>query len=132
MKTVRLNDLLAVRPPKQIYTGAEAGCRCGCHGNYFEPGTTGFTRALNRAKKLNPFVTLFDNHADLERERTVLQHEYDALADEKGEPHTIARNALDRQVEKCCDGTIRAVAMDDGGWIDISLGNNKTITLYYK
>lgn len=46
---------------KCAYTGREQGCRCGCHGNYFEPGTRGFTRALNKAYKLNPRVAIADN-----------------------------------------------------------------------
>lgn len=44
------------------YTGREHGCRCGCHGNYFDPGTRGFTRAVNKAKKLNFPVREYDKN----------------------------------------------------------------------
>lgn len=132
MKTCFLNDLIAVRPPVRVYTGLEEGCRCGCHGRYFESGSVGFARALNKAKKLNPLVRLYSNTNDLERDRLVLQHEYDAISAENAEPRSYARNALDRQVEQCWDGKVRCVAMDDAGWIDIALGNGKTITIYYK
>ena len=36
---------------KSIYTGRE-GCRCGCIGRYFEMGTIGHKRALNKFQKL--------------------------------------------------------------------------------
>lgn len=36
---------------KRIYTGRE-GCRCGCLGNYFEMGSIGYKRALNKFQRL--------------------------------------------------------------------------------
>lgn len=35
----------------RIYHGGDHVCRCGCAGTYFERGTTGFTRALNKLRK---------------------------------------------------------------------------------
>lgn len=45
----------------QAYTGHFLGCRCGCQGNYFERGSRGFTRALNKAYRLNPEIILCDD-----------------------------------------------------------------------
>ena len=112
MKTCFLNDLIADRHPVHVYTGLEEGCRCGCHGSYFEPGTVGFARALNKAKKLNPIVQTF---AKLEA-----GNELNA--------------AIAEQTNNEYDGIVRAVAAiaSDESWVDISLGNGKTITIYYK
>lgn len=35
----------------RIYHGLCNCCRCGCAGNYFEAGTVGFKRALNKIQK---------------------------------------------------------------------------------
>ena len=39
----------------RIYHGGDPVCRCGCAGKYFDRGTPGFTRALNKLKR--GFVT---------------------------------------------------------------------------
>lgn len=36
----------------RVYVGANNACRCGCKGVYHEPGSVGFKRALNKARKL--------------------------------------------------------------------------------
>lgn len=35
----------------RIYSGKENACRCGCAGRYFDRGTVGFTRAINKMKR---------------------------------------------------------------------------------
>ena len=35
-----------------VYSGQDEVCRCGCKGSYFPKGTVGFTRAVNRARKM--------------------------------------------------------------------------------
>lgn len=35
----------------RIYSGRENCCRCGCGGRYFDRGTVGFTRAINKMKR---------------------------------------------------------------------------------
>jgi len=35
----------------RIYSGRENCCRCGCGGKYFDRGTVGFTRAINKMKR---------------------------------------------------------------------------------
>ena len=97
--------------PKQIYTGREEGCRCGCHGKYFDEGTVGFARAKNKAFKINPTVFLCETD---------------------GELNCKAREVLDGAAK---DGQTRAYArVYDGkiAWIDIVLDGAplKTITLY--
>ena len=37
---------------KQIYSGQDQVCRCGCKGKYFEPGTVGFTMGVNKMRKM--------------------------------------------------------------------------------
>lgn len=60
MRTTKFNDLLVewggTERIEQIYTGSENACRCGCAGRYFEPGSKGFARALNKLTRLNPTV----------------------------------------------------------------------------
>lgn len=99
--------------PKQIYTGREEGCRCGCHGNYFDEGTVGFARARNKAFKINPTVFLCETDGEVNR---------------KG------REILDAVKE---DGKPRAYARATNGkivWIDIVLDGRypylNTITIY--
>ena len=62
MKLVKFRDIFGI--VENIYTGRESGCRCGCNGRYFDPGTTGFTRALNKIKKLNPTVKVVEANDD--------------------------------------------------------------------
>ena len=115
--TIHFNDLLANRTIHQIYTGLEAGCRCGCHGRYFEPGTIGFTRALNKALKLNPVVSETDN----------FQTSCRLLGEQQQDSNTCGGKVM--------TPAYRYQAPDSNGiteWIDISLGNGKTITLYLK
>ena len=97
----------------QVYTGREGGCRCGCHGNYFDKGTRGFNRALNRAFKLNPEVVLCDTYEEMGTESIAA---CDATAAD-GQPHAYAF-AHDGRIE----------------WVDLVLDGAyphlKTITLY--
>ena len=88
---------------ESIYTGRESGCRCGCLGNYFDPGTRGFTRALNKISRLDPMVKYIDDFSD----RADLNH---ALSEEH-EGHAVS---------------------DGREWIDLCLPNDRTITIYYK
>lgn len=46
--------------PCSIYVGAEFECRCGCKGKYHQTNTRGFTRALNRALKLDPILVEYN------------------------------------------------------------------------
>ena len=112
---IPFTTLLENRVIGRIYTGLEAGCRCGCHGRYFEPGTVGFTRALNKARKLNPIVTETDDYSvsgKLINEQTL--HDYDGK---------VTAHAY-RYANVGSDGVTE--------WIDICDGNGKTITLYLK
>ena len=47
----KLNDV------KKIYSGLDHCCRCGCGGNYYDRGTVGFKRILNKliAGKVIPY-----------------------------------------------------------------------------
>lgn len=73
MKTkIRLSSLISRKWVKQIYTGREEGCRCGCHGKYFNDGA-GFTRALNRAFKFDPMVTVCEDNADVNTEAVAVR-----------------------------------------------------------
>ena len=86
-----------------IYTGHESGCRCGCLGRYFEPGSVGFTRALNKITKINPDV------------------QYVSEGD--------TGNKINAALARIEPGT----AISDGEeWIDLCLPNDRTITVYYK
>lgn len=112
MTTTTLNLLLQNKEITKAYTGRENGCRCGCGGNYFDPGQKGFTRALNKAKKLDPLVKLYN------------------YFDDSGELNT----AIADQVKNEYDGEIHAVGTfgSTESWVDICCGNGKTITLYFK
>lgn len=115
--TISFEDFIRDFQIKQIYTGEENGCRCGCHGRYFDQGTVGFTRAKNKAFKLNPSVTVFGPESL---------------------PLEVA-TASTAQCSRSYDDTIEAIAKinekadSEGiiGWLDISLGNGKTITIYF-
>ena len=97
----------------QAYTGREFGCRCGCHGKYFEYGGIGFKRALNKAYRLNPEIVLCDNEDELNANASRIQDEVErGKRAPKG--FGLSRN-----------GRI--------AWIDIVLPDDshlKTITLY--
>lgn len=112
MTPIQLSLLLKDKTITQIYTGLESGCRCGCHGKYFNPGEKGFTRALNKAKDLDPIVDLYRD---------------DSFAD--------VNIALDKQIKHQYDGITTAVAseiVESNSWIDICTGNGKTITICYE
>lgn len=114
-KNILLSDILNTRRIVQIYTGSERGCRCGCKGNYFQEGSKGFSRAKNKALKLNPVVQISSSAEELQK-------------------------LITEQCENECNGKIQAIGVfyvqpdADGtaGWLDISLGNGKTITIYVK
>ena len=113
MNAIQLSLLLKDKTITQIYTGLERGCRCGCHGTYWKPGDKGFTRAFNKAKDLDPIVNVYA---------------FDESACNK---------ALEEHCQNDCDGLVRAVAQrgprpESESWIDISRGNGKTITIYFK
>ena len=112
MNAIQLSLLIKDKKIVTIYTGLEHGCRCGCNGHYFEPGDKGFTRALNKAKDLDPIVQTF------------------AKLDAGNELNA----AINEQTKNEYDGTVRAVAAiaSDESWVDISRGNGKTITIYWK
>lgn len=97
----------------EAYTGNFLGCRCGCHGNYFERGSRGFTRALNKAYRLNPEIILCDDENEL---------------------NVTAKRVEDDVDNGCCKA--KGFGFSYNGkikWIDIVLPSNtdlKTITLY--
>jgi len=51
MNMIKIN-FDALSKISRIYVGADNACRCGCKGTYHEPGSMGFKRALNKARKL--------------------------------------------------------------------------------
>ena len=113
MAEVKFSELIKKFEPKEIYTGLEEGCRCGCHGRYFKHGDVGFKRALNKAMKLDPTVQTFE--------------------------WTYEMSAATTKVRKGVrdDGTARAYAYlppdrPSAWWIDIVLDGRplKTITVY--
>lgn len=133
MNCIPLIELLRGRDlPTQIYTGLEHGCRCGCYGNYFERGSKGFSRAFNKALKLNPIVHAFADYAEMTADCDARQRQMNALMDEGIAAERIAYTELADQQKNEFDGTVRAIADEKGGWIDICLGNGKTITFCYK
>ena len=102
------------RPVAKIYTARGCGIHCGCNGRYFEPGSIGFTRAMNKARKLDPEV-IVANKKNVDNELAIqCDHAYD------GEVMAVAH----RYAAPDSDGIT--------GWIDICDGNGKTITLYLK
>mgnify|MGYP007069834085 CR=1 FL=1 len=90
-----------------IYTGHESGCRCGCLGNYYNPGTRGFVRALNKITKLNPTVKMLEPGDDI-NEVLVLAKPNEAIS-------TIL-----------CDTEAKT------SWLDFCLPEDRTITIYFK
>ena len=116
MTAIQFTLLIKDKIITSIYTGDEHGCRCGCHGRYFKPGEKGFTRALNKAKDLDPFISVFN-----------IAH---------NEDYVTLNKAIDCQIQNEYDGTVRGLAAVhkyvDEDWIDICTGNGKTITIYYK
>lgn len=111
MNAIQFSLLIKDKELTTIYTGDEHGCRCGCRGRYFKPGDKGFTRALNKAKDLDPIVKTF---ATLVESNSL-------------------NSAIAEQTKNEYDGTVRAVGSISGvSWVDICTGNGKTITVYYK
>ena len=96
----------------RAYTGLEEGCRCGCHGNYFNAGTKGFTRAVNKAFKLDPVVHLTDDNDTVNALATEIRKKVWSDPSCKAEGFAISKN-----------GKIE--------WLDIVLENGKTITFYF-
>lgn len=115
--TYKLDQMIRREWIEQAYTGREEGCRCGCHGNYFDKGTRGFTRALNKAFKLNPDVVLCDSDNEVD--------------------HPIDGECLKARKATAADGKPHAYAISRNGrieWVDIVLDGRypylNTITLY--
>ena len=96
----------------RAYTGLEEGCRCGCHGNYFDVGTMGFTRAVNKAFKLDPMVHLTDDHNIANALATEIRKKVYSDPSCNAEGFAISKN-----------GKIEC--------LDIVLENGKTITFYF-
>ena len=96
------------RSIETIYTGLEMGCRCGCAGRYFKPGEKGFTRAYNKALKLNPNVV--------------------CAVDENGSFSL-------KSVNDYLDRSENVAHFDpSGSWLDIAITETypfKTITIYF-
>jgi hypothetical protein len=107
METPRFDQIALDSEPFQIYTGDEAGCRCGCHGRYFEPGSKGYTRAWNKFRRLNPIVMMPTPQENI---NLILASEH------RG-------SAVSNSVYSENDTEI---------WFDLWLPNDKTITLYFK
>ena len=109
----KLDQMIRREWIEQAYTGREEGCRCGCHGTYFDKGQMGFTRALNKAFKLNPIVALCDTDSEVNTE------------------------CLKARKATAADGQPNAYAFTHNGrieWVDLVLEGSypylKTITLY--
>jgi hypothetical protein len=94
--------------PFQIYTGEEEGCRCGCLGRYFDPGSKGYARAWNKFRRLNPIVLMPEP-----------QDSINMLLAKPNRQGTAVSNVLHSK-----DST--------EVWVDLWLPNDKTITLYFK
>lgn len=49
---------------QKIYHGLDHCCRCGCGGNYFDRGSRGFTRAMNKmlSAEFKPLEVGMDVH----------------------------------------------------------------------
>ena len=99
----------------KAYTGQESGCRCGCRGEYFFPGSRGFTRAINKAFKLDPEVFLTDKDEDINRTN--------------GPVSKLQEEVLSGKRDIAAFGWTKNGKID---WIDIILPNDRTITLYTK
>ena len=93
----------------RVYTGAECGCRCGCLGRYFDFGTKGATRGLNKALKANPEVKVFELGPEMDEW-------YHTMATKLGN--------LDETIAFACS---RNGAIE---WIDVAFPENKTVTIY--
>ena len=117
--TYKLDQLIRREWIKEVYTGREEGCRCGCYGNYFEPGEIGFARALNKAFKLNPDVVLCDTYKEVDHpiDGVCAKTRQAVAADGKPRAYAFA-NTLTNRIE----------------WVDLVLDGRypylKTITLY--
>lgn len=120
MNTIQFSDFLITGPARkiiQIYTGRETGCRCGCSGRYFTLGEVGFTRALNKIRKLDPVVNMF-----------VYPYK-EGSAEEKRWIDWLAEHRDYQMQPGTCVGMFNA---EGRGWIDLVLPNDRTITLYFE
>lgn len=117
INSILLSDIINTRGIVQIYTGAENGCRCGCKGTYFKEGSKGFSRAKNKALKLNPIVKIISNMEDEEAKKLISEQ---------------CENGHNGKVQAIGNFYIQPDSDGTAGWLDISLGNGKTITLYVK
>ena len=115
INSILLSDILNTRGIVQIYTGDENGCRCGCKGNYFKEGSRGFSRARNKALKLNPVVKIASSREETQK---LILEQYE--------------NEFNGKTQAIGDFYTRPDSDGTAGWLDISLGNGKTITLYVK
>lgn len=112
MKKIKFN--LITKPAKQIYIGRGKGCIQGVNGHYFRSsvypiGSDGFNKTLNRIRKINPDVLIYD---DMDEYR------------------------LDKTMTECPDiGVAKSnfIANDNSGcWINYALPDDKIITVYYE
>ncbi len=111
--TAKLSSMIERNWITKAYTGLEEGCRCGCHGNYFDTGTKGFTRAINKAFRLDPIIHLTDDNATV-----------DTLMNETRKKVFFK--------DPSCKAEGYAISMNGKiEWLDIVLENGKTITLYF-
>ena len=107
MESTRFSQITLASEPVQIYTGDEVGCRCGCHGNYFEPGSKGYARAWNKFRRLDPVVLMPTPEENIN------------LLFSKPHYGTAISNSIYSENSKEI-------------WFDLCLPNDKTITLYFK
>jgi hypothetical protein len=106
MKYMQFNDI-EHGDILRIYTGHESGCRCGCRGHYYDPGTKGFTRALNKITKLNPTVKMLEPGDDINEALALV------------EPDEAVSTIL-------CEPEAKE------SWLDYCLPGDRTITIYFK
>lgn len=106
MESPRFSQIAISSEPFRIYTGDESGCRCGCRGRYFEPGSKGYARAWNKFRKLDPVVMMPTRDENI---NLILVEDHRGAA--------VSNSLYDNSNDI---------------WIDLWLDNDKTITLYFK
>lgn len=60
-----MNEQIDFSKATKVYVGADNACRCGCKGNYSEPGSVAFKRAISKAKKLQESGTFESDICDV-------------------------------------------------------------------